>query len=146
MLYGVAPAPHFADAGLRPVMTLRTAVAALRRVAAGEGVGYGAVWRAPRSGWIATLPMGYADGIPWSLGRPEAGGTVLMAGRRRAIVGRISMDLMTVWLEDDAVALGEEAIVFGAGAPVEALAAAADTIPYELLVRVGGRVPRMAIG
>jgi alanine racemase len=145
MLYGVAPAPHFAGVGLRPVMTLQTAVTALRRVAAGEGVGYGAVWRAPRSGWVATLPMGYADGVPWSLGRREAGGTVLVAGRPRAIAGRISMDLTTVWLEDDAVALGERAILFGAGAPVEALAAAADTIAYELLVRVGDRVPRMAI-
>ncbi len=144
MLYGVAPAPHFAAAGLRPVMTLSTAVVALRRVREGEGVGYAAAWRAPRSGWIATLPMGYADGIPWSLGRPAAGGTVLVAGRRCAIVGRISMDLATVWLEDDAVALGEQAIVFGAGAPVEALAAAADTIAYELLVRVGSRVPRTA--
>jgi len=145
MLYGAAPAPHFAGAGLRPVMTLQTAVTALRRVAEGEGVGYGAVWRAPRSGWVATLPIGYADGVPWSLGRPNAGGTVLLAGRPRAIVGRISMDLATVWLEDDAVALGEQAIVFGAGAPVEALAAAAETIAYELLVRVGDRVPRMAI-
>ena len=70
---------------------------------------------------------------------------MLVAGRPRAIVGRISMDLTTVWLEDDAVALGERAILFGAGAPVEALAAAADTIAYELLVRVGDRVPRMAI-
>jgi alanine racemase len=145
MLYGVAPAPAFEAVGLRPVMTLSTAVVALRRVGEGEGVGYAAVWRAPRSGWIATLPMGYADGVPWSLGRPSAGGTVLLAGRRRAIVGRISMDLITVWLEDDTVALGEQAIVFGAGAPVEALAAAAGTIAYEVLVRVGSRVPRMPI-
>ena len=146
MLYGVAPAPHFADVGLRPVMTLRTEVTALRHVGAGEGVGYGAVFRAPRSGRIATLPMGYADGVPWSLGRPGAGGTVLVAGRRCAIAGRISMDLTTVWLEDDAVTVGDEAIVFGVGAPVEALAAAAGTLSYELLVRVGGRVPRTAIG
>jgi len=145
MLYGVTPAPQFAGVGLRPVMRLQTAVTALRRVAAGEGVGYGAVWRAPRSGWVATLPMGYADGVPWSLGRRDAGGTVFVAGRPRAIAGRISMDLTTVWMEDDAVALGEPAIVFGAGAPVEALAAAADTIAYELLVRVGARVPRLAI-
>jgi alanine racemase len=145
MLYGVAPAPHFAAVGLRPVMTLETAVTSLRRVAAGEGVGYGADWRAPRSGWVATLPMGYADGVPWSLGRSDVCATVLVAGRPRAIVGRISMDLTTVWLEDDAVALGERAILFGAGAPVEALAAAAGTISYELLVRVGDRVPRIAI-
>lgn len=146
MLYGVAPAPQFASAGLRPVMTLATAVVAIRRVGEGEGVGYAAVWRAPRSGWVATLPMGYADGVPWSLGRPSAGGTVLLAGRSRPIVGRISMDLITVWLEDDAVELGEPAILFGAGAPVETLAAAAGTIAYEVLVRVPARVPRMPIG
>jgi alanine racemase len=127
-------------------MTLRTEVVALRRVAAGDGVGYGAVFRAPRSGRIATLPMGYADGVPWSLGRADAGGTVLVAGRRCAIAGRISMDLTTVWLEDDTVTLGDEAIVFGSGAPVEAPAAAAGTLSYALLVRVGARVPRTVIG
>jgi alanine racemase len=146
MLYGIAPAPHFAKAGLEPVMTLETAVAALRRIEAGEGVGYGATWRAPRSGWIATLPMGYADGFPWSAGRPEAHAEVLIAGRRRPLVGRVSMDLVTVWLEEDSVSIGEPAIAFGVGAggrlPVESLANAAATLPYELVVRVGARVPR----
>lgn len=144
MLYGVAPAPHQADRGLRPVMTLATAVAAIRPVRAGDAVGYGGTWRAPRSGWIATLPMGYADGIPWSIG--GGGAEVLLAGRRRPLVGRVSMDLVTVWLEDE-VAVGEAAIAFGIGAgghlPIEALAGAAGTIPYELLVRVGARVERV---
>jgi alanine racemase len=147
MLYGVAPAPHQQDAGLRPVMTLATAVAALRRVESGAGVGYAASWRAPRSGWVATLPMGYADGIPWSIS--GGGAAVLIAGRPRPVVGRVSMDLITVWLEDDEVSVGEPAIAFGTGAGgslrVEALAAAAGTLAYELLVRVGARVPRVYV-
>lgn len=146
MLYGIAPAPHCADAGLRPAMTLETAVVALRRIEAGESVGYGATWQAPRSGWIATLPMGYADGYPWSAGRPEAHAEVLIAGRRRRLVGRVSMDLVTVWLEEDPVSIGEPAIAFGVGAggslPVESLATAAATLSYEVVVRVGARVPR----
>jgi alanine racemase len=144
MLYGVAPAPHQQARGLRPVMTLATAVAAVRPLRTGDAVGYGGTWRAPRSGWVATLPMGYADGIPWSVG--AGGAEVLLAGQRRPIVGRVSMDLVTVWLEDE-VAVGEAAIAFGAGAggvlPIESLARAAGTLPYELLVRVGARVERV---
>jgi len=147
MLYGVTPAPHLAASGLRPAMTLETAVAALRRVRAGDGVGYGATWRAPRSGWVATLPMGYADGFPWTAGAPGAGAELLVAGRRRPIAGRVSMDLISVWLDDDAVPVGEPAIAFGTGAggtlPVEDLASAARTLSYELLVRIGARVPRV---
>jgi alanine racemase len=146
MLYGIAPAPHCADEGLVPAMTLVTAVAAVRPIERGEAVGYAGSWRAPRSGWIATLPMGYADGIPWSAGRPEARAEVLIAGRRRPLVGRVSMDLVTVWIEEEPVSIGEPAIAFGVGAggrlPVEALAAAAGTLPYEIVVRVGARVPR----
>ena len=128
-------------------MTLRTAVGALRRVGPDEAVGYAASWRAPGSGWIATLPIGYADGVPWSAG---SRGEVLIAGRRWPIAGRVSMDFTSVWLGDSPVALGEEAIVFGAGQggeriSVESAAEAAGTMPYELLVRVAARVPRVAI-
>jgi alanine racemase len=144
-LYGVAPAPHLADGALRPVMTLRTTVLAIRKVAAGEGVGYGHAWVAPRSGWVATLPIGYADGIPWSA---AAGGSIWIRGARRPLAGRVSMDLLTVWTGDEPPGLGEEAVVFGTSGEgkriaVEELAAAAGTIPYELLVRVGARVPRV---
>jgi alanine racemase len=145
-LYGVAPAPHLADPELQPVMTLGTEVATVRRIAAGEGVGYGHEWRAPRSGWVATLPIGYADGVPWAAARR---GEVVIAGRRRPLAGRVSMDCVTVWLGEEPVRGGEEAIVFGAGKGalrVEEWAAAAGTIPYELLVRVGARVPRRVAG
>jgi alanine racemase len=144
-LYGVAPAPRLGETGLRPVMTLRTEIAALRRVAAGEGVGYGHVFRAPHSGWVATLPIGYADGVPWTAaGR----GAAWVAGRRRPLAGRVSMDSTTVWLDEDRARIGEEAILFGTACDggrldVEVLAEAAGTIAYELLVRVGARVPRV---
>jgi alanine racemase len=146
-LYGVAPAPHLADPELRPVMTLQSRVVAVRRVRAGDEVGYGASWRAPGSGWIASVPIGYADGIPWSAANR---GELLIAGRRRPIAGRVSMDVTTAWLGEEVVAVGEAAVAFGT-APggerlaVEEVARAAGTMPYELLVRVGARVPRVAV-
>jgi len=148
-LYGVAPVVALADPALRPVMTLRTEIATVRTVAAGEGVGYGHTWHAPSAGFVATLPIGYADGIPWSGAR---GGCVAIAGARRPLAGRVSMDSITVWLASERLPVGEPAILFGGdggddvdGATrigVEEWAAAAGTIPYELLVRVGTRVPR----
>ena len=146
MLYGVAPGAHF-DATLRPVMTLRTRVVQIRPIARGAGVGYGATWRAPRAGRIATLALGYADAVPCASG---GRGEVLVRGRRLPIVGRVSMDYVTVDVTGAAVEPGDEAILFGEGPdgalPVEEAAAAAGTIPYELLVRVGRRVPRVEIG
>lgn len=142
-LYGVAPAVSLADPALRPVMTLRTEIATVRAVAAGEGVGYGHTWHAPHAGFLATLPIGYADGIPWSGAR---GGCVAIAGARRPLAGRVSMDSIVVWLASEALPVGEPVIVFGGEGGtrigVEEWAAAAGTIPYELLVRVGTRVPR----
>ena len=147
MLYGVVPAPHLAGAAsLRPVMSLRTRVANVRHIRPGQPVGYGATFRAKQRGRIATLPIGYADGLPWSLGNR---GQVLIRGRRVPIAGRISMDLTTLDLGEAEIALGEPVVVFGASngpnrslLPVEQVAEAAGTIPYEMLVRVGGRVPR----
>jgi alanine racemase len=142
-LYGVAPAAALADPALRPVMTLRTEIATVRSVAAGEGVGYGHTWHAPQAGFVATLPVGYADGVPWSGAR---GGCVAIAGARRPLAGRVSMDSITVWLASEQLPVGEEAIVFGGtGDPqigVADWASAAGTSPSELLGRVGTRVAR----
>ena len=167
MLYGVSP---FSDRSaesldLDPVMTLSARVVALRRVAKGEGVGYGGDWRADRETRVATLPLGYADGLPRSLaGR----GSVFLAGAMRPIVGRVSMDYVTVDVTVDVgqsarvdpagafgdaresqIELGEIATIFGRSAdgrriPIEELAAAAGTIAYEILVGIGARVPREA--
>jgi alanine racemase len=147
MLYGVASAPHLAErAALRPVMSLRTRVANVRWVRRGDPVGYGATFRAKQRGRIATLPLGYADGIPWSIGNR---GFVLHRGRRVPIAGRISMDLVTLDLGTAPVEIGDPVLVFGttgdgsAELRVEEVADAAGTIPYEILVRVGARVPRV---
>ena len=147
MLYGVSP---FTDRSaesldLDPAMTLAARVVAVRTIAQGEGVGYGAVWRASWETRIATLPLGYADGLPRSLaGRGE----VFLAGAMRPIVGRVSMDYVTVDVGEAEVELGQVATIFGRTAegirvPVEALAQAAGTIGYEILVGVGSRVPRV---
>jgi alanine racemase len=146
MLYGVSP---FADRSaesldLEPVMTLAARVVALRRIEAGDSVGYGAEWRASKATTIATLPIGYADGMPRALlGRGE----VHLAGEMRPIVGRISMDSVCVDVGEARVELGEIATIFGRTPegkriPVEGLAAAAGTVGYEILVGVGARVPR----
>ena len=138
-LYGVRPAAHLA-ADLRPVLTLRGRIVNLRRVAAGEGVGYGGTWRAPRPTRIATLALGYADGIPWALANR---GEMTLRGRRVPIVGRVSMDLVTLDVGEGAAELGDLVTAFGAGGPsVEELAVWAGTIPWEILVRLGRRVAR----
>jgi len=147
MLYGVSP---FSDRSaemldLEPVMSLAARVVAVRRVSAGTAVGYGGEWRAPRETTIATLPLGYADGVPRAvLGR----GSVRLAGGDRPIVGRVSMDSITVDVGDAAVGVGDVATLFGRTpegdrVPVEAFAAAAGTIGYEILTGVGARVPRL---
>jgi len=145
MLYGVQPsAQRSAVAKLRPVMSLRTRVANVRHVRRGDPVGYGATFRAKQRGRIATLPVGYADGVPWSLGNR---GHVLLRGRKLRIAGRVSMDLLTLDVGELPVEIGDPVLVFGEAdgeqLRVEDLAEEAGTIPYELLVRVGRRVPRV---
>jgi len=144
MLYGVVPAAHLADrVTLAPVMTLSSRIVALRDVPAGTPVGYAGSWVAPRATRIATLDVGYADGIPWSL----AGATAELRERRVSLVGRISMDLVTLDVGPEAegeAQLGDSVILFGHGGPrVAEVATRAGTLPYEILVRVGPRIPRM---
>jgi alanine racemase len=145
MLYGVQPSlPRSGVAALEPVMSLRTRVANVRHVRRGDPVGYGATFRAKQRGRVATLPIGYADGVPWSVGNR---GHVLLRGRKLRIAGRVSMDLLTLDVGELPVEIGDPVLVFGQAdgerLPVEELAEAAGTIPYELLVRVGRRVPRV---
>ena len=143
MLYGARPAAHL-DPGLEPVMTFRSRVAAVRPLSKGGAVGYGALFTADHDTRIATLPVGYEDGVPIAASNR---GQVLIAGRRFPIVGRVSMDYVTVDIGDAPIEPGAWAVLFGrdgdASLPVEDAAAAAGTIAYELLVRVGSRVPRV---
>jgi alanine racemase len=143
LLYGVRPAAHLGD-GLAPAMTLSAPVVHLREVRGGDAVGYAALWRAQRPTRIATLAVGYADGLPIAISNR---GQVWLRGRRLPMVGRVSMDYVGIDAGDAPVEIGDRAIVFGGAAegalPVEEAAAAAQTLPYELLVRLGARVPRV---
>jgi alanine racemase len=149
MLYGIRPAQELApEVPLRPVMSVRTRVVALRPVRPGEAVGYGATFRARRPGRIATLPLGYGDGVPWHLG---GCGVALVGGRRFSFAGRVSMDYVTLDVGDAPVAVGDEALLFGVSAdgagrlPVEEQAGLAGTIPYELVSRIAPRLPRVLV-
>ena len=143
MLYGNSPfrQPHPNTAALQPVMTLASAVTSLRDVAAGEAVGYGATWVAPRASRIATVTIGYGDGYP----RQARNGTpVLVNGRRATLAGRVSMDMITVDVTAiPGVAVGDEVVLWGPGLTVDEVAAYADTSGYELTTRVPARVPRV---
>lgn len=141
-LYGGSPFAErdAAALGLAPVMTLETAVIALREVPPGEGVGYGATWRAARASRIAILAAGYADGLPRHL---PSGAPVAFAAGRAPIAGRVSMDMIAVDVTDlPTVTVGERAVLWGEGLPVDEVAARAGTIAYELLCGVAPRVPR----
>lgn len=140
-VYGVSPAPHLgARVPLRPAMRLVARVVQVKRVPAGTAVGYGREYRAPRETTIATVPLGYADGYPRLAWRAAE---VAVGGRRVRVAGRISMDQLTVDAGDLAVRAGDDVELWGPALPVEEVAAAAQTIAWELLVRVPLRVPRV---
>ncbi|WP_251445784.1 alanine racemase [Microbacterium sp. USTB-Y] len=147
-LYGVSPFDDRSpgDLGLRPAMTLRGAVAAVRRVPAGTGVSYGYTHRTESETTLALIPLGYADGVP----RQASGrGPVQIGGRRYTVAGRIAMDQFLVDVGDDPVAVGDEVVLFGdptLGVPsARDWADAADTIDYEIVTRIGPRVPRRSV-
>ncbi|HEV2356391.1 MAG TPA: alanine racemase [bacterium] len=142
-VYGIAPAPHLGPrVPLRPAMRLCGRLVQTKRVPAGTAVGYGREYRAPRETTIATVPLGYADGYPRAAWRRAA---VLLHGRRVPIAGRVSMDQLTIDAGDLDVHRGDEAELWGSALPIEEVAAAAGTIPWELLVRVAARVPRVFV-
>lgn len=140
-LYGVSPfaGESGPTRGLKPVMSLMSTVLAVREVPAGEFVGYGATWRASRASRLAILAGGYGDGLLRSL---PSGAPIMIGGRRAPIVGRVSMDMLAVDITElPPVTPGEHAQLWGGSLPVEELAVAAGTIPYELLCGVSQRVP-----
>ncbi len=139
-LYGVPPAPHLALPALRPVMTLSSRVIRTRRVAPGTPVSYGAAYRARLATTIATVPLGYADGYPRAL---SGVGHMLIRGQRFPVAGRVCMDFTMLDVGDAPVHEGDEVTVFGSGLPAEDVAETAGTISYELLCRLGRRVPRV---
>jgi len=141
MLYGASP---FADAsaeqlGLRPAMTLQSEIISVQTLRAGEGVGYGQLFRAERAMRVGVVACGYADGYP----RHALTGTpVLVNDRRSRTLGRVSMDMLCVDLSECADAgVGSPVVLWGEGLPVDAVAAAAGTSSYELLCALAARVP-----
>jgi alanine racemase len=140
-LYGASP---FDDCtaerlGLKPAMTLCSTVIAVRHVARGESVGYGAAWVAARDSVIATVAGGYGDGVHRSL---KSGTPVLVSGRRAPLAGRVSMDMLAVDVTElPPVEVGAPVVLWGEGLPVEEVARHAGTISYELLCSVSQRVP-----
>jgi alanine racemase len=146
-MYGVSPSPEIgvpADFGLRPVMTLTASLALVKHVPAGHGVSYGHHYATSADTTLGLVPVGYGDGLP----RHASGrGQVLIGGRRRTVAGRIAMDQFVVDLDGDEPAAGDEAVIFGPGdrgePTAEDWAQAADTIAYEIVTRIGSRVPRV---
>jgi alanine racemase len=149
-MYGISPVPQVggpADFGLRPVMTLGARLALVKRVPGGHGVSYGHHYTTPGETTLALVPLGYADGVP----RHASGtGPVLVAGKPRTVAGRVAMDQFVVDLGGDSAHAGDEAVLFGTGEHGEPTAQdwalAAGTIAYEIVTRVGARVPRLYTG
>ncbi|MGH7703454.1 MAG: alanine racemase, partial [Gemmatimonadales bacterium] len=122
----------------RPVAYLRTRVVGLRTVPQGETVSYGATWAAERDTTVATLAIGYADGVPRALGNR---GSVEIRGQVLPIVGRVTMD-MTMIAPAGGCAIGDVASLYGGLVSLDAQADAGQTISYELLTAIGARVAR----
>ena len=139
-LYGVSPFPGRTgrDEGLEPVMTFRTRLISIKPVEAGAPVGYGGDWVCPHPTRLGVAAAGYGDGYP-RLAR--SGTPVLIRGQRLPLVGRVSMDMITVDLNAcPAAAVGDLVTLWGEDLPVETIAGYAGTIPYDLLCGVTRRV------
>lgn len=140
MLYGVSP---FSDSngpqeGLQPVMTLQSKLITVKALKAGDPVGYGATWRCPEDMSVGVVAAGYGDGYSR---HAESGTPVLVNGKRVELIGRASMDMLTVDLRSQPQAkTGDPVVLWGEGLPVEEVANHAGTIPYELLCAVHKRL------
>lgn len=147
-LYGLSPFEDRtpADLGLRPAMTLRGSIVAVRRVPAGQGVSYGYSYRAEDATTLALVPLGYADGVARAA---SAAGPVLINGARFRVAGRVTMDQFIVDVGDHPVAVGDEVVLFGdptLGQPsADEWAVASGSINYEIVTRIGARVPRRQV-
>ncbi|MFJ4870995.1 alanine racemase [Streptomyces sp. NPDC088757] len=149
-VYGISPSPELgtaAELGLRPVMSLKASVALVKQVPAGHGVSYGHHYVTGGETTLGLVPVGYADGVP----RHASGrGPVLVGDTVRTIAGRVAMDQFVLDLGGETPEPGTEAVLFGPGdrgePTAEDWAVAADTIAYEIVTRIGARVPRVYPG
>lgn len=149
-VYGLSPGPLVgrpAELGLVPAMTVTAEIALAKRVPAGSGVSYGHRYHTASEATLALVPLGYADGVPRHATNLAE---VFVAGRRRKIAGTVCMDQFVVDVGDDAVAAGDRVVLFGPGTEGEPTAQdwaeAIGTINYEIVTRIGPRVPRRYVG
>ena len=145
-IYGVGPAPGVGE-GLRTALTWRSEVTMAKRLPAGERLSYGHHYELRRDSWVATVPVGYADGYPRAA---SSKADVLIRGVRCRVAGSVTMDQMIVDCADTPIEPGDEVILIGRQQNEQItaweLAGHAGTIAYEILVRVGDRVPREYVG
>jgi alanine racemase len=140
MLYGANPLQQPCSLPLQAAMTLTAQVLAIREVSTGQTVGYNGTWKASKTTLIATIGIGYGDGYP----RHARNGTpVVVRGQRAKLAGRVSMDMLTVDLSGcEGIEVGDEAILWGKGLPIEEIAECAQTISYALFTSVSARVSK----
>ena len=160
-LYGLAPGPALRSVvsagdratsasavGLRPAFSLHARVGFVKRVDAGDRISYGLRHEFGRATNVATVPIGYADGVPRRLF--ECGGCLLIGGRRRPIVGVVTMDQLMVDCDDDPVAVGDDVVLIGRqgdeAVTFDEWADRLGTINYELVCQISPRVPRRHVG
>jgi alanine racemase len=151
-VYGISPVPDLAGPqafGLRPAMTLQAQLALVKSVRAGSGVSYGHAYTTTQDTVLGLVPVGYGDGIPRAATNR---GPLQVGGRRYRIAGRVCMDQVVVDLGPDGHVAhpGDPVLLFGDGSRGEPTAqdwaAAVDTIAYEIVTRIGQRVPRRYVG
>jgi alanine racemase len=143
--YGIHPSPALADRiELEPAMSLHSRIGMVKRLAQGESISYGQRYTMPREGFVATVPSGYADGLPRCLANKAE---VLIGGRRYRISGNITMDHFLVDLGDDEHRAGAEVVILGSQGgdriTAQQIADWAGTIPYEIVCGISARVPRV---
>ena len=145
MLYGNTPldGDHPNNAGLTPVMSLNSAVISTRQIETGQGVGYAQAWTAQRPTTVATIAMGYADGYPR---HAPTGTPVLVNGQRAPLIGRVSMDMVTVDITDvEGADIGSAVCFWGKDLTANEAASHMGTIGYEVMTRVGLRLPKIYV-
>lgn len=148
-VYGLAPAPSFVDAvALTPALSVHARVSLVKDLPAGAAVSYGGRHVLERAGRIATVPVGYADGVPRDYGL--AGGEVLIGGRRHPIAGTVTMDQLMVDVGDADVQVGDAVVLLGRQGDEEVgaqeWATRLGTITNEIVTRIGPRLPRRYLG
>ncbi|MEM6998518.1 MAG: alanine racemase [Pseudomonadota bacterium] len=140
MLYGVSPMKEGRanDHGLKPVMTMESEIISIQHLSKGDCVGYGATWSCPEDMPIGIVAAGYGDGFPR---HAKSGTPILVNNVRCALIGRASMDMLTVDLRNQPdTKIGDRVVLWGESLPIEEIAQYADTIPYELMCGVHKRL------